>query len=132
MASCGVCMTRRRLVTAILDDSGEVVLVGASERSDHGRSEMLFALQGDPGFDSPFVVTESLLAADPLPRLAAARGARVLVAPDALVPAAVQISGRASTSPRTLATLLARMPASPPFAERLRPLRLQLALPLLV
>ena len=130
MAACGVWLTERRLVTAVLDDAGAVVIVGTSGRDDDGRRELLFTVEGSSGLDSPFVVTESTLAADALPRLAAGRGARVLVAPDALVPAALRLTGRARAAPRALALLLARMPASPPFAERLRPLRLQLSLPL--
>ena len=130
MASCGVWMSRRRLVTAVVDGDGAVVLVGAARRDDDSRRDMLFTLEGGMGLDGPLVVTESMLAADALPRLAAGWGVRVLVAPDALVQAALHLTGRAHAAPRALALLLARMPASAPFAERLRRLKLQLSLPL--
>jgi len=129
MATCGVWMTARRLVAVAVDECG--VVLGATQsawRSDEARWDLVSSLEAHHGLDCTFVVAETLHASDELSRIAARRGARVLVAPDRLVEPACLLNGIRRASPHRLAMLLARMPLCQPFADRL--VRLELQLPL--
>ncbi len=129
MAACGVWMTAQRLVAVAVDERG--VALGPAQRAyrnDDDRWGLAWSIEAHHGLDCVLVVPESLHAADALPRIAARRGAAVLLAPDHLVEPACALGGIARASPYKLALMLARMPHSRLFAERLRRLELQLAL----
>lgn len=131
MATCGVWMTTHRLVAVAVDERG--VTLGPAHwvaRNNDDRSDLAWSIEAHHGADCVMVVAESMSAADALPRIAARRGVRVLLAPDHLLGPACALAGVARASPYKLALMLARMPRSRPFAERLRRLELQLALPL--
>ena len=129
MPTWGLWMTPQRLVAVATNDDG--VLLGPPHkvrRHDDGRWGLLSCIEAAGVGTTTLVVSQAALAGEALPRLAARHGCRVLVAPDQLVPAACKLAGFPRAPPRTLALLLARMPLSAPFAERL--LRLELQLPL--
>lgn len=129
MASCGVCMTARRLVAVAVDDDGDILAAPhTAQRDDDGRYALVALVEAEYGRDTVLVVTQTLLAADALPRIAMQRGASVRVAPDELLTFACRIADPPRSAPRKLAALLARMPLSRPFAERLQRLELQLQL----
>ncbi len=88
-------------------------------RDDDARWDLLSSIEAHHGLDCVFIVPETLHTADALPRIAARRGARALIAPDHLVEPACLLNGIARASPRRLALLLARMPLCRLFAERL-------------
>jgi hypothetical protein len=129
MATCGLWMTAHRLVAVAIDGDGAVGPGHQARRNDAERWDLVSRIEAEHGLDCVFVVTETLLAADVLPRIAMRRGAHVRVAPDELVGCATRLAPLRRASPRAMAALLARMPLSPPFADRL--LRLELQLPLL-
>jgi hypothetical protein len=130
MATCGVWMTARRLVAVAVDDEGLVLARAiAVPREDDARWDLVARVEAEHGLDVAFVVTETMLATDALPRMAMQRGAYVRVAPDELVDFASRLVGPLRLTPVRLATLLARLPLAPPFAARLS--RVELQLPLL-
>ena len=105
---------RKTYLIAFIDDATRVVLI-ASVEAHHG-------------LDCVFVVSEKLLVADGLPRLALHRGSAVVAAPDGMLVSACRLAGLERASPRRLALLLARLPRCAPFSARLTRLEAQLPL----
>lgn len=129
MASCGVWATARRLVACPVDDDGATVAPAFScARGDEGCWQLLAQVEALLGLDCVFVVSQALVATEPLVRIASARGSQVRVASDALVLAARSLVGLERATPRRLALLLARMPLCLPMAQRLVAVETQLKL----
>jgi hypothetical protein len=129
MATCGIWFTSRSLVAVVLDDDGdEAASTYKAARTDHARWGLIASVEAHHGLDCVFVVSEKLLVADGLPRLALHRGSAVVAAPDGVLVSARRLAGLARASPRSLARLLARLPLCAPFAARLTRLEAQLPL----
>lgn len=130
MATCGIWYTSRGLVAAVVDDAGaKVGPTYRAARTDDARWGLVASIEAHHGLDCVFVVSEKLLVADGLPRMALHRGSAVVAAPDGMLANARRLVGLEHASPRKLALLLARLPLCAPFASRLT--RLQAQLPLL-
>jgi hypothetical protein len=130
MATCGLWPTRRGVVAIIVDDDG--VARGPARcaaRTAESYWALLAEVEAHEGLDCRFVVTDETLAAEPrLGKLAAHRGASVLVVSRALVDGLRVLTGQSRAPPKRLALLLARLPLCAPLMPMLAPLRLQLDL----
>jgi len=130
MATCGLWLTRRGVVAVVADDDG---VARGPARLAARTAEAYWALLGDveahEGLDCRFVMTDETLATEPrLGKLAAQRGAHVLVVSRVLVDGLRVIAGASRAPPKRLALLLARLPLCAPLVQQLAPLRLQLDL----
>jgi hypothetical protein len=129
MATCGIWFTSRRLIAVVVDDDGnEVGPTYKAARTDDARWGLVASIEAHHGLDCVFVVSEKLLTADGVPRLALHRGSAVVAAPDGMLASARRLAGLARASPRRLALLLARLPLCAPFSARLTRLEAQLPL----
>jgi len=130
MATCGLWPTRRGVVAVVVDDNGAA---RGPARVAARTAEAYWALLGDveahEGLDCRFVITNEALTVEPkLGKLAAHRGAHVLVVDSLLVDGLRVLAGAMGAPPKRLALLLARLPLCRPLASQLAPLRLQLDL----
>jgi len=129
MASCGLWLTERGIVAAVVDDDGAALGPAlVDERSAEAAWDVLTRVEAHHGLDCDFVVTDEALAAEPdLSRVATGRGSRVLVVSAATVGGLRGLVGARPTS-RRLALLLARLPLCSILRDRLMPMRVQLEL----
>lgn len=130
MATCGLWPTRRGFVAVVADDDG---VTRGPARLAARTAEAYWALLGDieahEGLDCRFVITDEALAAEPtLGKIAAHRGAHVLVVTSVLVDGLRVLTGVSRAPPKRLALLLARLPLCGPLDDQLAPLHLQLEL----
>ena len=130
MATCGLWPTRRGVVAVVVGDNG--VARGPARiaaRSPEAYWALLTDVEAHEGLDCRFVMTDDTLATEPrLGKLAAHRGANVLVVNRSILDALRVFTGATRAPPKRLALLLARLPLCPPLARLLTPLRLQLEL----
>lgn len=129
MDFCGVWPTARRFVACAVDEDGGLIApTFSTPRGDEGCWQLLAYVEAHAGLDCVFVVTEAVVATEPIARIAGARGSHLRVAPDPLVLAARRLAGLERATPRRLALLLARMALCPPVANRLLSVETQLSL----
>jgi len=130
MATCGLWPTRRGVIAVVVDDDG--LTCGPTRiaaRTAEAYWELLAKIGAHEGLDCRFVMTDEALAAEPwLGKLAAHRGAHVLVVSRSIVDGLRVLAGASRAPPKRLALLLARLPHCPPLTQLLVPLRLQLEL----
>lgn len=123
MTSCGLCLSRKRLVAVVVDDDGRAtpaLIAGNTEDAVWGLLENLDAVHG---LDCELVLPEELLKLDSLSRLAFERGHSLWVAPQRLVEAIRDAAGLATGPPARLAAMIARLVLVPGFRGHLRRLQ---------
>jgi hypothetical protein len=122
--------TRRGVVAIVVDDDG--VARGPARlaaRTAEAYWALLAEVEAHEGLDCRFVMTDEAVALEPtIGKLAAHRGAHVLVVSRSLVDGLRVLVGAARAPPKRLALLLARLPLCAPLTQLLAPLRLQLEL----
>ncbi len=120
MASCGIWLSRARLVAVVVDDGGRAAPALFAATDDEGRWALLEHLDGVHGLDCELVLPEDLLKADAISRLALERGHELWAAPQRLVEAIRRVAGLTTGSPARVAAMLARLATAPGFRDHLR------------
>lgn len=120
MTSCGLWLSRRRLVAVVVDDDGRASPATFATPDDEGRWALLDQVDAVHGLDWELVLAEDLLKTDTVSRLALERGHPVWVAPQRLVQAIRQAAGLATGPPARVAAMVARLVIVPGFRNHLR------------
>jgi hypothetical protein len=113
--TCGIVLAPRRLVAVVLgpgDGARRALRAALTDDARYGLVQYLGAVGAE------VVVTDGLLAADPVARRALEAGLLVSAAPVALVAAWAQAT--AITDPARIAAMLARLPRVPLLRAQLR------------
>lgn len=122
MATCGICLRTKFLVTVLIDDSGKArPPVGINRTDDERRWLLEYLLEETDGGHYELVLTEWLLRSDPIGQMALCRGLMVWTTPQWLLEAIAAASSHASVPPKRRAAILARLPLVPtlrPFLRR--------------
>lgn len=120
MASCGLWLSRRRLVAVVVDDDGRAAPAISVATDDEGRWALLEHVDAVHGLDCEFVLPEDVLKADAVSRLALDRGHDLWAAPQRLVEAIRRVAGLATGPPARTATMVARLAIVPGLRGYLR------------
>ena len=122
MNSCGLCLSRRRLIAVVVDEEGRAAPSLFAHLTDDARWGLLEYLDAIHGLDYQLVLPEELVKVDSIGRLALERGIDTWVAPQRLVDA-IRAAARLVTGPpgRT-AAMIARLTLVPVWRGHLRPL----------
>lgn len=120
MTSCGVWLSRQRLVAVVVDDEGRASPAIFATPDDEGRWALLEHVDAVHGLDWELVLPEDLLKSDTISRLALEHGHRVWVAPQRLVQAMRHAAGLATGPPARVAAMVARLVIVPGFRSYLR------------
>jgi len=113
--TCGLVLAPRRLVAVVLGHGGGARRTIRAALTDDARFGLVQHLAA---VDAEIVLTDGLLAGDPVARRAVEVGLVAWVAPAALAAALAQAA--AITDPARLAALLARLPRVPLLRAQLR------------
>jgi hypothetical protein len=120
MTSCGLCLSRRRLVAVVVDDDGRAAPALVAANTEDALWGLLEHLDGVHGLDCELVLPEDLLRLESLSRFARERGQSLWVAPQPLVAAIRDAAGLATGPPARLAAMIARLVLVPGFRGHLR------------
>lgn len=120
MTSCGLVLSRRRLLAVAVDDNGRAAPALAADLDDDGRWGLLARIDTLHGLDCELVIPEDVLRADRIGQLAIEQEMNVWVAPVRLVEAIRDAAGFATGPPARLAATIARLVLVPGFRGHLR------------
>ena len=113
MTSCGVWLSKRRLLAVGVDDDGRASPAIFAGTHDDARWGLLESVEAVHGLDCELVFPENLLRVDSIAHLALKRGASISVAPQRLVDAIRIVAGLATGPPARVAAMLARLSIVP-------------------
>jgi hypothetical protein len=119
MTSCGIWLSRKRLVAVVVDDDGRAAPALFAATDDEGRWALLEHIDGVHGLDCELVLSEDLLQADTLSRLALERGHELWAAPQRLVEAIRRVAGLATGPPARTAAMIARLALVPGYLRHI-------------
>lgn len=119
MSSCGLCLSRKRLVAVLVDEEGRAAPPLVAINTDDALWGLLEQLDGLHGLDYQLVIPEALLKLESLARFARERGLGPWVAPQRLVDAVRDAAGLARGPPARLAAMVARLILVPGFRAHL-------------
>ncbi len=120
MTSCGLWLSRSRLVAVVVDDDGRASPALLATTDDEGRWALLEHVDAVHGLDCELVLPEDLLKADAISRLALDRGHDLWAAPQRLVEAIRRVAGLATGPPARTAAMIARLAIVPGLRGHLR------------
>jgi hypothetical protein len=120
MTSCGIWLSRQRLVAVVVDDDGRASPATFATPDDEGRWALLEQVDAVHGLDWELVLSEDLLKSDTISRFALERGHGLWAAPWQLVEAIRRVTGLASGAPGRVAAMIARLAIVPGFRSYLR------------
>jgi hypothetical protein len=119
-SSCGLWLSRRRLVAVAVDNGGRAAPAVSTSLDDESRRALLQHLDALHGFDCELVLPEQLLKVDPIAQLALRRGLSVWIAPQPLVLGIRLAAGLATGPPARTAAMIARLALVPGWRAHLR------------
>jgi hypothetical protein len=120
MTTCGLCLSRRRLVAVVVDDEGRAAPALVAVNTDDALWGLLEHLDAVHGLDCELVLPEDLLKLESLSRFARERGQSLWVAPQRLVDAIRDAAGFGTGPPARIAAMVARLLLVPGFRGHLR------------
>ena len=120
MASCGLCLSRKRLVAVVVDEEGRAAPALIAANTDDALWGLLEHLDAVHGLNCELVLPEDLLKLDLLSRFARERGQSLWVAPQRLVDAVSDAAGFGTGPPARVAAMIARLVLVPGFRGHLR------------
>jgi hypothetical protein len=118
MAACGFWLSTHRLMAIVVDDDARPAPTLRVAMNDDERWAMLAYLDAVHGLDCSLLLTEHLLKADSICRLALARGLRLWLAPRPLVEA-IRDAAHLNTGSR-VAAMIAKLAIVPALRGHLR------------
>jgi hypothetical protein len=120
MTTCGIWLSRNRLVAVVVDDEGRAAPALYASMNDDERWALLDHIDAAHGLDCKLVIPDDLLRSDAISQFALERGHGLWAAPWQLVDAIRRVAGLASGPSGRVAAMIARLAVMPGFRGHLR------------
>ena len=131
MSNCGIWKMRQRLVAVVVEDDARTSYSAVSAFcTDKARWALITHIHNTYGLDCAFVISQAMIEQDTFAIIATQKRAHVWVVSNELIKNVCLVIRLFNASPKRFALMLARLPLCPLFRKYLKPIRLQIPLPL--